>query len=41
MLAAAEDFLKKPSSLTRVAFCLYGSDAYDIFAQEFRRRFGG
>lgn len=39
MLSATEDFLVKETSLERVVFCLFGQEAFDVFAAEFEQRF--
>lgn len=39
MLLAAGEFLAKETGLKRVVFCLFGQEAFDVFAAEFKQRF--
>lgn len=39
MLLAAGEFLAGETSLKRVVFCLFGQEAFDVFAAEFKQRF--
>ena len=39
MLETAEEHLNTTTTLERVVFCLFGQEAYNVFAAEFKRRF--
>ncbi|MFH1138960.1 MAG: macro domain-containing protein, partial [Pseudomonadota bacterium] len=39
MLRTAADSLAQPTSLKKVYFCLFGQEAYDVFAAEFKKLF--
>ncbi|MBU2550719.1 MAG: macro domain-containing protein [Proteobacteria bacterium] len=41
MLETAREHAVGTSVLERIVFCLYGQEAYDVFASEFRRQFPG
>ena len=39
MLGAVREYVRGQTGLERVVFCLYGAEAFQVFAGEFKRRF--
>ena len=39
MIGSAKEYLSAGTEITRVVFCLFGQEAYDVFAAEFGKHF--
>ena len=41
MIGTAAEYAAGETGIERVVFCLFGDEAYNVFASEFRKRFCG